>query len=312
MPLFFFISGFFAFKPFSWFVGKKWTKKLSSKAVILLIPALIFVGLYPYLSFHFAKGESYSQMLSTGYFGGLWFLISLFSMIAIYYVGSAFARKFDIHFTKSNTAVIMAVVALVGACSLLIYTRIGGFQWIYSVLCIGQTLEKFQFFFFGIICVRWRDIFEKVLNNEIIRAIVIIVMIASAYESFNWGSSINSLTDPLKTIASIAVRYIYRYTALWVTVMFFHDYFGNMESQQNKIGLSLSYVGRHTLSIYLLHYLFLVPQKGLGMWLKNNDYIMSDAIVAGIITIIILTLCLLVARIVKCSKILNKCLFANQ
>lgn len=313
MPLFFFISGFFAYKPQSFFRGKQWLLKIRQKAAQLLIPAFIFFTVLPYFSFSFSRGESYCQMLSTGYFGGLWYLVSLFTMYSVYYISSAIIQRMNVTITWTKISCFMAVAVLIGVGSLMLETRIADeLKWYYNAMCLSNTLEKWQFFFLGIICSRWRGLFYALLNNEIFKTIAILTTVASAYFVFSDECFIRDVNGNLGVGLRTIFFYLYRYSAILISVLFFYLYFNMRDYAKVHIGNVLSYIGRNTLSIYCLHYLLLVKLSNLSIWLSKCDSIMTDIIVSGVITLTIIIVSLGMAKILKCSKFISKYILANQ
>ena len=82
MPLFFFVSGFLAFKshkPLNYYLSNTW-KKIS----MLLIPTLIF-------SLFWALARQ-TEVNFIGGFGKYWFGVALLECFVIYYIVSAFSK----------------------------------------------------------------------------------------------------------------------------------------------------------------------------------------------------------------------------
>ena len=80
MPLFFFVSGYLAFKDKA--IGKPdELKKIGNKFVFLVIPAIVF---YCFSKFQ-EQGSGVFDFLKVG-FGKYWFTFTLFEMFLIYYI----------------------------------------------------------------------------------------------------------------------------------------------------------------------------------------------------------------------------------
>ncbi len=86
MPLFFFISGYFAFKPY-----EKWTKETYLWQIPQKIKSLIICTLLFYTFRYYVIGSNPLEWIENG-FMGYWFTIVLFDMFVIYYTVTAIAR----------------------------------------------------------------------------------------------------------------------------------------------------------------------------------------------------------------------------
>ena len=94
MPLFFFISGFLAYKPdFNWTAGRL-GMMVWKKFRIQVIPTLVFM-LISLIMYHPKFWNHFDQYLATPYKLGYWFTLVLLQMFIIYYVFAFFESKMN-------------------------------------------------------------------------------------------------------------------------------------------------------------------------------------------------------------------------
>lgn len=112
-----------------------------------------------------------------------------------------------------------------------------------------------------------------------------------------------------KVIHYVLDSIVIKYFALLALFLVFYRYQDIFDSNR-KFGQVLQYVGKHTLDIYLLHYFF-VPNMNEFKYLIStpNENIPMEILLVGIITIIVISICLLVSKILRISPILTKYLF---
>ena len=125
LVLFFFISGFIAYKSIIW-DANYYKTMVKKKALVQIIPTLFFFYLY-----HCAcHGRSLTMFFTEGP-GAFWFTIVLFYMFMIYYTVMYLTRNRSQHVSD----IILIVISIVGA---LVY--IGGMKYYdlqrYPILCL--------------------------------------------------------------------------------------------------------------------------------------------------------------------------------
>ncbi len=145
MPLFFFVSGFIAYK-----VHQQWTlsvykQNVLKKLRVQLIPMLFFGLLYTAIVFSPREDvpvrESIVQFFNSPDKFGYWFTEVLLLMFLIYYTVSLLLRKCK----ESFRFIVLACLAIVMfACSLLGQSFYQQYP-IANYLCISNLLRYFQF-----------------------------------------------------------------------------------------------------------------------------------------------------------------------
>lgn len=82
MPMFFFISGFIAYKAIEYFTAHEWARLLKRKAFVQLVPTAIVFSV-----FQLAFGHSPLEFFQSGP-GGYWFTLVLFEFFVVFFTCS--------------------------------------------------------------------------------------------------------------------------------------------------------------------------------------------------------------------------------
>lgn len=288
MPMFFFISGYIAYKAITWDFGT-YIKSVRKKAIVQLIPTIFFFSLFTFSH----MPEAGEEVLQNGW-GGYWFTVVLFEFFLIYYTICYFTKQSDIW---------LILVSILGIVSLVLF-RNDSVWW--NMLCMENVCKYFQFFAFGVLAKKHNGRFMGIIRNDIVRACFIIgfivcimlVSCTSVCDTF-WGKSL---------IRDILIRY----TGLIVVFSFFmsKEELFKSEGKFKWISQSMQYVGRHTLDIYLLHYFFLPTLPVLAGVVRGGAVI--ELSVTLIISIIIIMITLLVSEVIRSSDFLAHYLFGAK
>lgn len=232
MPLFFFVSGFFAYK-----LSTKWTKDkvldvLSRKVKAQVISTLVF-----YSIFQICRQKYLFEWLDHG-FSWFWFTIALFQMFCIYLVFALIEKRIKSHnFAMLSLIIISLGLRLFNIIHPSIHIRCATiFEWFY--LC-----QYFQFFVFGLLCRKCFKRFETLLNSDWFRTISILTFISSLIALYSYDRYLLSYsTKTYKTIA----EFIVRYSGLISLFIIFYSSRNQIESHAGGGGSKLLEIHRQT------------------------------------------------------------------
>ncbi len=130
MPMFFFISGYIAYKAtMEWNIGT-FTSLLSKKARIQLIPTVVFFSL-----FCVTRSSNPITAFLEGGWGGYWFTFVLFEMYVVFYCLSLFLKKYSV--------LCMMALGVMGV--VLLQPLRSDASW-WTLLCMENLCKYFQFF----------------------------------------------------------------------------------------------------------------------------------------------------------------------
>lgn len=320
MPLFFFVSGFLAYKAdFSWTIPNA-IKLTWKKLKVQIIPTLVFMVLFVIFRMKGSLPDNLMHLLASPTKGGYWFTWVLLQMFIIYYVccyvgQTLFPDSSSIGKSSNDSSPIrggikggllfIAWIASVFAYETLYLPKVFTYHkdafFAYSSLV--QTIRYMQFFLLGNIVRRyWRRV-EKLFDTPWFFPLVVTLAVISCADIFQ-----------LHTLRKVWVnlpRTIAMYTLLLLVVMFFRHYLAWFEEGQ-RTGHFLSFIGTRTLDIYLLHFLLLPKIPQVGQWLDANqpNFLLSIVLSIGV-ALVVIVFCLLASQLLRVSPFLQLYLFGK-
>ena len=286
MPMFFFISGFVLFK-----IGVVWNIKHITQFFLKKIPIqLIFPSIF-FLAYLHSRNIPilYGVSIPNGY----WFTYVLFE----YYVFYAIIM-FCIRNNKSNIVLLILGFFLFFINYRPLYNAIPlseGFKVFFKV----SRWNYFIFFVIGTISKKYFQQMESFLDSKWTLPICI-----SFYFLVNSFRNIIYLPD---TILSLPLTI----TGLIILFSFFRINKSSF-SKNHVIGVTLQYIGRRTLDIYLIHF-FLIPDnlKFITVFI-NHPIPIIEATCSLFISILIIAGSLLISNIIRLSPFLAHWVFGAK
>lgn len=174
MPLFFFISGFLAYKADRvWDIQTCW-KLTKKKLVVQIVPALIFGLVYTYFYVHTDFHAFVSNPAKLGY----WFTLVLLEMLLLYYFlsGLTYVLSKRIRVSESSMSVFLLIFFAVGLFLLkLPFKTSPSLDMLGNYTSLHYTFSYFMYFVFGVLARQYMKIFERIIDNKLITAIAIVV-----------------------------------------------------------------------------------------------------------------------------------------
>lgn len=294
MPLFFFVSGFFAYRAI-----EKWTAKLAKDILKRKIQAQIVCTIVFFAIFSYCHGSNIFGWINNG-FGAYWFTITLFQMFVIYVLLTFISKATNRHYLLDIGLIALSIILFP-----LCYIGSGN---IGTVLCWINLEKYFQFFAIGILARKYQHIFLAALNNDRFRTSIVISYITFMILMYLniWDKvslhSINGITYRL--LQDVFVRY----AGLFTVIIFFYsrrEYF----NQDNKTSRLLCFIGRRTLDIYMLHYFFLPPMQFMHQYIANSNMLILQLAIGLALTACIIAVCLILSNLLRSSDFLASWLF---
>jgi surface polysaccharide O-acyltransferase-like enzyme len=230
-------------------------------------------------------------------FAGYWFTIVLFQMYVTYLMISLLFKKLNKEWLVAVTMVVISVILLV----ILISFR-GDSRW-WNVLSMENLTKYFQFFTFGILVKKYFDRFVAFISKETVKAFITVLYISFLLVYFN---------DGLQTQFPIIFQAVHdifsRYAGLLIVFVLFYSnrtYF----DRQTFAPRCLSYIGKRTLDIYMIHYLLLPNLMFLQCFLTNGNRIVFQLVIALSVALAVVAVCLIVSKILRSNKYTTYFLF---
>ncbi len=288
MPLFFFISGYVAYKSMDW-NRREYTRIIVKKTKVQLIPTVIF---------SIILGAAVYGMF-TYYLPIYWFTLVLFEMFVIFYTVSLICRKNEI--IKFGVLIALSISGVIFIAT----HSFTNFRY-YELFCFENLFKYFQFFTLGLIAKRFDGIYQKVLESTLLNTLAILTFVASVITIRNFN-----IMETAPFAGSLLRSIVSRYAGLFIVLSLFfrhRDYF----AKNGRISKTMQYVGRHTLDIYMLHYFLLSYNNRLVACILGCNSIPVEICGIGLMAAIIIAICLCLSEILRNSSFLAQYLFGAK
>ena len=293
MPLFFFVSGFIAYRLNEVWDWTHYRNSMLKKMRVQVIPMLFFGLLFAATVYTNRHGMSPKEAIVLFFYTsdklGYWFTEVLLEMFVIYYTVSFLMRKFRLLYRQIVLILIAICFHILSLRGIMAYTSFNAGNW----FCLHQLLFYFQFFIFGNLVSCYREKVFKAFDNQYVIGIIILLFCGSfiMYRMYIPGTI---------KILSEAVRY---FGVATVVAVFRH--YEHFFSKETRIGRGLQYIGQRTLDVYLIHY-FLIPSiPALGLFIYSSNSIVLELTINICLSLLIILFCLIISNIIRISPFLS-------
>lgn len=306
MPVFFFITGFFAFSPVydTPLIKKRMKTRLQEQLYPTFIVWLIFIVCSWLLSEHPFKDHLLHGIYDPAKVG-YWFTFSLVQVFMAYALFAYFLSYLKIS-VKKQTAVYLIIIITFGVLSLMTFddaAMSGSLRKIWNVLSLGKTIKLVAFFFFGaLVRMHWKAI-GNIMRRYWFAGLSLAVFTATSFFS---------AADDADSAAIYLISRISGLSYMVSLFMCLEKYI----SHATPVGRYLQRIGRNTLPIYLFHFfiLLLIPYfiNDLNVLLRQlsvNPFI--EFISFTIISIIIAEITLAIETLLNTVPRLHRVIFAK-
>lgn len=305
MPLFFFVSGFLAYKSTWIWTPQSFASLTWKKLKVQVLPAVVFLCVFLVLKSKYPFAQGLVRALQSPTKDGYWFTWVLLQMFLIYYVVAALSQRWG---KKVENAAIVGlwVVSLLAYLSLYLPKTLGKWyetDWMmYS--SFYETLKFMHFFVLGNLVHRhWQSV-QEVFDTKWFFPLMVVLAFLGCADIFRWHTMQFEWTNVPKTLAM--------YTLMLIVVMFFRHYQEHF-TRQTRIGRGLQYIGVRTLDVYLLHFIFLPKLPEVGLWLNaHHPNFVVDIVLAMGVGLVVIAFCLLTSNILRISPFLKHYLFGRK
>lgn len=309
MPLFFFVSGFLAYKAsLVWSFGT-FKELLLKKMRVQLIPTVVFFLLSAVILTNLPFLDYVVERLHSPMKGGYWFTLVLLYMFIIYYVFCYIESKL-----KWKSWVPIGLFFLL---SLLFYESCympkyfwwaDGYRpahptWLDDTSLI-QVMKYMPFFLYGNMVHRYWPQFQKLMDSRWFYPFIVTVVIFCTMDVLKWHTMRMAWTNLPMTMA--------KFILLTMVFMYFRHY-AQYFTKFTIIGVSLQYIGRRTLDIYLIHFFFLPNLPTVGTYLNHYHHnFVIDTTLSIIIGLLVIAFCIITSNILRVSPFFKKYLFGRS
>lgn len=259
-----------------------------SKFRQLIVPAMFFCGIYVLIN-----KTDIIYCLTDKFKCGYWFTLTLFEFIIIQCLWDFIAKALNINDKKKKYIILSVVVALVFYILSMptVSNRLGRVSGIVGI----PMLRYYMYFAAGqLIRLNLENLFQYKYRDTLVSVIIFGFLLSAVY---NWCFNVE-LSGLLFHVNFIIFEL---FALLSVFVLFYkkRTYF----SSSSRVSKAITFIGRRTLDIYLLHYFFLPKDLSVfGHYFVNHPAPILELAFGGIVTILIVAVCLIVSEIL-CQSI---------
>lgn len=308
MPLFFFISGFLAYRASQVWDFRSLGSLLGKKLRVQIIPTVVFFLLGTVMMFSHNMGEHIEIAFHSPTKGGYWFTIVLLYMFVVYYLFCYLVSKL-----KVPQWIPLLVLFLISLCAYETCYLPREFNWAMGHKDVGpqfmfdssfnELFLYFPFFIYGNVMHRYWDGAQRMMDSKWFYPLLIVVAIAGALDNLQW----HLLRGPWGVIPLTLAKF-----ALLTIVMMYFRHYSDYFRSTTVMGASLQYIGRRTLDIYLIHYYFMPYLPTVGSFFNTYRHNFAiDVTLAVIIALIVVGFAIITSNILRVSPVLKKWLFGR-
>lgn len=234
---------------------------------------------------------------------GYWFTLTLFEFILIQCLWEFIAKSLNIN-NKGQSYIILSVLIALGIYVLSMPTvsnRLGGVSGIVGI----PMLRYYMYFVIGrLIHLNLENLLRYKYRDMLVSVVILGFLLLAVY---NWYFNVE-LSGLLFHINMAMFELL---ALLSVFVLFYkkRTYF----SSSSRASKAITFIGRRTLDIYLLHYFFLPKDLSIfGNYFVNHPAPILELAFGGIVTILIVAVCLIVSEILRQSTFCRKWLLGAK
>ena len=303
MPLFFFVSGFVAYKSsFVWSAGN--TPSLYFKTLRgQVIPALVFLCIFIVLRRNHFDTAFLSAMRSSTK-SGYWFTWVLLQMFTVYYAFSFCVQRLPRR-VQDGAVVTLWLLSIVPyeLCYLPDVLNVNKSEFLRASSLV-ETMRFMHFFLLGNIVHRYWQGCQKVMDSVWFFPAVSCVAFLSCADIFHWHLFKSVWTNLPRTLAM--------YSLVSIVVSFFR-YYQHWFTESCATGRALQYVGKRTLDVYLLHFILLPALPVVGRWLDvAHPGFLVELVVTLVPASVVICFCLLISNMLRISPFYRLYLFGRK
>ena len=300
LALFFFVSGFVAYKKdFSWTIGTV-TEIWKRKFVQLIIPSVIFCALFCWqLACNWKTAYNPEPLLgiATSWY---WFTVQLFIFFVFYTLTMLMLRhvKSDYH-SFSLIVIALLIYCISFSHTIIEKTQIGADLFLYLGM---KHWRLYVFFIMGVLMRKHISAMKKCIEHPMWMSVIVMVFFLMVFCS-------DHITLPFwKPIGAI----VYGGVSILLIFAFFYKHQTSF-SHERILGRIMQYVGKRTLDVYMIHY-FILPRhlKCFGQFFSENVNPVIEFFVTSIIVLLIIAVSVLIGNILRLSPFLSHYLLGEK
>ena len=290
LPLFFFVSGFFAFRPLADFTRGRVRRSLTTRLFALLLGTMVFDTLFYCIN----RGPDPFVWIN-GDFDAYWYTFSLLQ-IYVYFlliVGiSRLCRSRRLFWSLMTLTVIGLYIA---SCF------IKPTEWHYFWWLNPKTAQYFQFFALGCAVRNWQSPFFRFLERPwMLTLLIVVYTLSTLFHYFNG----KDILDYSQILWHLNFDVLARYSGLLLVLRIFYCHREAFDAD-TRLMRAWRLIGRRTLDIYFLHYLLLPKMRWVGPYLAHGNTLILELGASLIVALFVIALCLALSKLLRAAPLLR-------
>lgn len=294
LPLFFFISGFVLYKKdFDWnnvniikFIKKKTPVQIISPCIFILVLSII-------------SHIRFLHILTSENRYGYWFTFALFEYYILYIIFIRIAKAINLKGYKEDLFLLLSALAVSFTFS---DSHVHDYV-VNNKLLLTIGLQVWTFYIYMVIGTRIRkhfNKFEELLDSRYFTFACVVIFLAVTILHFRYD-----ITNPTLEFAG-------GFSGVMLVFALFRKN-QDIFQKQRLTGRIAQYVGRHTLDIYLLHFILLRGCEGLFVPVfEQTTSVAVEFILSLLFAACIIAYCLGISLILRLSPLLAHWLFGAK
>jgi len=309
MPLFFFVSGFLAYKASQVWSLPNLGMLVLKKMRIQIIPTVVFFFFAMAVLYKGPYWDVVNEKLISPTKGGYWFTIALLYMFIIYYLFAYLESKLKWKSWLPITLFFIVSMLVYETCFLPKY-----FWWAFGrrglqndtwlhITSLIQVMQYMPFFLYGNIVHRYWNEAQRVMDSKWFFPLIVTIVVFCTLDVLKWHTLRMQWTNLPMTLAKFILL-----TMVFMYFRHYHQYF----TKRTWIGRSLQYIGRRTLDIYLIHFIFIPNLPSIGSFFTQYRHnFVLDTTLSVFIGLIVIGFCCITSNILRVSPFFKKYLFGR-
>ncbi len=292
MAVFFMVSGFVAYKPLEYWTVRNSAVRLMGKIRSQVIPTVIFYCAFFYFVIDCNPVDYFVERGWMHY----WFTIVLFEFFVVYYLTNLLTRNHP-------TANVVTLALLVMLSMVLFHLSDKS-----NPFCLYTkgyvATRQFPFFVLGTFIRKYYGFVTKRLDSwyVLVTLIVLYLIQLPVYIDPNFFPG---------KINGIVINWTIRGTGALAVFLFFFK-LRDKFSATGRFSKCMSYIGRRTLDIYLIHFFLIMKVPALHASLQEWGLGSIERLVIVAVVLCVTCMCLAISYIIRKSKFLGKLLFVAK
>ncbi|MDE5773988.1 MAG: acyltransferase family protein [Muribaculaceae bacterium] len=301
LPLFFCVSGYFAYRPVTDFTLTRVRNSLKTRICALLFGTIVFDTLYL-----ITLRRPNPFIWSDGDFDSYWYTFTLLQIYILYLITVLITRLTtrSVGFSLRINLTLLTLCAISGyiAHYYIDYTTYR-YYWIFA----PKSMEYLQFFLVGTLVRANSRRFFALLERPRLLTVLIIAYVASIVAHYYYGTSLRDINIWVYRINNDIIS---RYTALLLVLYIFYNVRTYFE-RQTPLVRAWCRVGTRTLDIYYLHYFLIPTMRWMKPWLTStapyygSNTILLQLLAALPLALIIIVLCMAIGSLIRRAPLLR-------